>query len=379
MANIFQSLFDSIRLGLFNKEDNSIVGIDIGSSSVKVVQIKKEKGRAVLETYGELALGPYKNIEIGRSTSMSPEKTVEALTDLFREANITTKRAAISIPLKSSLISLIEIPAIDKAKINEMIPIEARKYIPVPIAEVVLDWWVIPKREQDIGFEPGTFQEPSYSKKKVETVEVLVVAIHKTTLEDYKVIASKMGFSMSDTFEIETFSAIRSVFGHDLSATAIIDVGGSSTRVVVVDYGIARMAHTINKGSQDITIALSKSLGIEFAKAEEIKRKVGAVGRVEGGDLLNIINPTLDYILFEASRIILGYQKKYSRSVGKVVLIGGGALLRGLPEIAAKSLEIEVKLGEPFKKLEAPAFLDPVLNEAGPSFAVAAGVALRDL
>lgn len=378
MANIFSSLFDSIRSGLFKKEDDSIVGIDIGSSSIKAIQFKKDKGRAVLETYGELALGPYKELEVGKATVLSTDKLVEALTDLFREANITTKRAAIAIPFKASLISLIELPLLDKAKLDEMIPIEARKYIPVPIAEVALDWWVIPKRESDIGAEPGTFEEPGYAKKKADTVEVLVVAIHKNTLEDYKTIASKMGLSIQP-FEIETFSAIRSVFGHDLSATAIIDVAASSTRVVVVDYGVARVVHTINRGSQDITLALSKSLGIDFAKAEEVKRKVGAIGKIEGGDLLNIINPTIEFILFEASRIILNYQKKYSRSIGKAILVGGGALLRGLPEIAAKSLEMEIKLGDPFKKLEAPAFLDPVLQEAGPSFAVAIGVALRDL
>jgi type IV pilus assembly protein PilM len=384
MVNIFSSLFDSLRSGLFKKEDDSIVGIDIGSSSIKAIQFKKDKGRAVLETYGELALGPYKELEVGRSTALSADKTVEALTDLFREANITTKRAAIAIPFKAALISLIEMPALDKAKLNEMIPIEARKYIPVPIAEVALDWWVIPKREGQIGDEPGTFEEANYSKKKADTVEVLVVAIHKNTLDDYKSIADKMGLAIQP-FEIETFSAIRSVFGHDLSATAIIDMGGNSTRIVIVDYGIARTVHTINKGSQDITIALSKSLGLDFAKAEELKRKVGAIGKVgsvtggQSSDLLNIVNPTIEYILFEASRIILNYQKKYSRSIGRAILVGGGSLLRGLPEIAAKSLEIEIKLGDPFKKLEAPAFLEPVLAEAGPSFSVAIGVALKDL
>ncbi len=377
MANIFSSLFDSIRSGLFKQESESIVGIDIGGASIKAIQFKKDKGKAVLETYGELALGPYKGLEIGKATNLSTEKMVEALNDLFSEANITTKRASIAIPFKSSLISLIELPALDKAKLDEMIPIEARKYIPVPINEVALDWWVIPKRESDISAEPGTFEEPAY-KKKTDTVEVLVVAIHKNTLEEYKTIADKLGLT-TNPFEIETFSAIRSVFGHDLTATAIIDMGASSTRVVIVDYGIARVVHTINKGAQDITLALANSLNIDFTKAEEIKRKVGAVGKVPGGDLLNIINPTIDYIMFEASRIILNYQKKYSRSISKAIMVGGGALLRGLPDIASKSLEIEVKLGDPFKKLEAPAFLEPVLQEAGPSFAVAIGVALRDL
>ena len=204
------------------------------------------------------------------------------------------------------------------------------------------------------------------------------MAIQKNILEDYKNVASKMGLDLKP-YEIETFSAIRSSAAHDLSATAIIDIGGSATRVVVVDYGVARVAHTINKGSQDITLALSKSLGMDFSKGEEVKRRAGVIGETTGGDVLNIINPTIEYILFEASRILLNYQKKYSRSISKVLLIGGGALLHGIADIATKSLEMEVKLGDPFKRLEAPVFLEPALREAGPTFAVAIGVALKDL
>ena len=86
-------------LSIFSRKSRSVLGIDIGTSAIKVVQIKKKRGRAVLETYGELALGPYSGIEIGRSTNLSTEKMVEALKDILRESKTTTVSAGVALPL----------------------------------------------------------------------------------------------------------------------------------------------------------------------------------------------------------------------------------------------------------------------------------------
>ena len=98
---------------LFSREGQSVLGIDIGPSSIKVVQLKKRKGRAVLETYGALALGPYGGTEVGRATHLPPEKIAEALVDLLREAKTSTKKCGLSIPMSSSLLVPIEVPTTD--------------------------------------------------------------------------------------------------------------------------------------------------------------------------------------------------------------------------------------------------------------------------
>src|SRR3569623_3854930 len=91
---------------LFSKEAKSVLGVDIGTSSIKVVQLRKEKGRVILETYGAISLGPYAGVEIGRATSLPADKNSEALKDVIREANLTTRDAAESIPYSNSLISI---------------------------------------------------------------------------------------------------------------------------------------------------------------------------------------------------------------------------------------------------------------------------------
>ncbi|MFA5023136.1 MAG: pilus assembly protein PilM, partial [Candidatus Paceibacterota bacterium] len=124
--------------GSLSKRPQSVVAIDLGISSVKLVQLRKEKGKAVLETYGELACGPYNDLAVGQATNLSVEKTVELLKDLFKEANVTTPVAIFSIPLRNSLIVSVEVPEQAQSNLAEVIPIEARKYVPVPISEVML-------------------------------------------------------------------------------------------------------------------------------------------------------------------------------------------------------------------------------------------------
>ena len=130
----------------FAKEDKSVLGIDIGSSSLKVVQLRKEHGRAVLETYGELALGPYSGGEVGQATNLSAEQITESLNDLLRESKVTATNCGVSIPFSRSLLTLVELPyRADPKEQETVIQLEARKYIPVAASEVQLDWFIVPK------------------------------------------------------------------------------------------------------------------------------------------------------------------------------------------------------------------------------------------
>lgn len=369
MALKLGKLFGGKKLDIFKKED-SIVGIDIGTSSIKVVQLKSKGGKAVLETYGEIALGPYHEdgLSVGQATNLSGDKLTEALSDLMTEANVTTKRASVSIPLKSSLLEVIELPSFKESQLEDIIPIEARKYIPVPISEVELDWWVIPK--SDIA---GIADEPEKTTEDgKEIIEVLIVAIHKDTISMYNDIVSNLGLS-SKAFEVETFSSIRSVLSRDLSPVAILDIGATTSKLTIVDYGIVKVSHTISTGSQDVTKAISTSSGVSFGVAEKKKREDGM--SVEGG----VASSAMNNVFYEANRIIGDFQKRKGRLVSKVILSGGGSLMKGLQALAQNNFESEVVFADPFRNTQAPEFLSGILEETGPSFSVAVGLALRGL
>lgn len=355
--------------GSFLSKEQSVLGIDIGSSSIKVVQLKKKKGKAILETYGELSLGPYAELSIGQATILSTEKTIEAMKDLFREANVTAKIAAVALPLRSSLLKVIELPSSKDEQINRMVPIEARKHIPVPISEVTLDWWAIPKKDFQTPemVSPDASGQPNMSSK----TEILLVAIHKAAVKKQQDVVAGMGLD-ARTYEIETFSSIRSVLSRDISAMAILDVGAGTSKLTIIDYGVVRVSHVINKGAQDVTVAIATASGIPFADAEKKKRKEGLAEQASAGSIL-------DYILFEANAVIEEYQKAHARLINKIVCTGGGAVMQGFVQIAQKHFQAEVTLGAPFTRIEAPAFLTDILTQAGPEFAVAIGLALHEL
>ncbi len=366
---------------LFNKPEISVAGIDIGSSAIKIVQLKKKNGQAILETYGELALGPYGGATIGQAVSLPIDKISQAIMDLMKEkeVNVTTKNAGLSIPFSSSLMSVIEMPDVSPKQLGVMVPLEARKYIPVPISEVMLDWSIIPKSDNRIEtVEPSALpsQTEGMVAKPLPKVDVLVVAIHNDTIARYQDIVTKSQLQAS-FFEIEIFSTMRAVLDESLQPVMIMDMGAASTKLYIVERGIVEASHTINRGSQDITSTISNSLGIPIERAEVMKREIGASG--EDKSLKDIIVLTLDYIFAEANHTLLTYEKKYNKAVSKVILVGGGASLKGLAPLAEANFKTKVFPGNPFGKVVAPTFLENILKETGPEFAVAIGLALRKL
>lgn len=376
MAGFLASIQDAVS-GLFSSDTGtSVLGVDVGSSSIKVVQLRKKRGAAVLETYGELSLGPYAGLEIGQATNLQAEKLAEALMDVMREANVTTTDAGFSIPFSSSLTSFIELPKVGPKQLEKMVPIEARKYIPVPISEVTLDWFEIP--EEQVRFFSGTESGDDEEAARKPRTHVLLVAIHNETIKKFQRIieAAKL---VASFFEIEIFSAVRAVLDQGTGPVLVIDMGAGTTKLYIVEYGIVRLSHVINKGSQDITLALSRSLSISIAKAERMKREFGLAGGGEQRPVVETSMLTLDYVFNEINRVLLSYQQKSHANIERVTLTGGGASLQGILPLAEKKLEAPVTLADPFAKTETPAFLGEVLEEAGPTFSVATGLALRKL
>lgn len=366
-------------LSIFGKKDQSVLGIDIGSSAIKIVQIKKKRGRIVLETYGELALGPYAGIEVGRATNLTPEKLAEALKDILREAKTTTLSAGVALPLSSSLISFVTLPQVDEKQLAEVVAIEARKYIPVPMNEVMLDWSIVPREDSFTNDDENPKNQKGIDNTKPppqQYQDILIVAILNEYINNYQTIMNKTEVKTS-FYEIELFSSIRGVLEQGINAVMIIDMGARITKLYIVERGILRSSHILDKGSQDITLALSKALSVSINEAENMKRVYGLTGGPEHKELTEIITVNLDYIFYEANATLLNYQKKYNRTISKVILTGGGVLIKGFVDLAKISFQTEVVYANPFGKVEIPAFLSTQLAIAGPEFSVAIGAALR--
>lgn len=374
MDNPLKGIFSNIQK-LVGGEEDSAVGIDIGSSTIKIVEIKRKGSKAILETYGAIALGPYDNVDAGRVTNLPAEKISEALVEVLKQSGVTTKSAAFSIPVQSSLIFTIDLPSVIKeGEMSNIVSTEARKYIPVPITEVSVDYFMLPKKEPSFSEMNGA-QVPTVPDNKIN---VLVVATQNDAVSKYRSIVSDSRLS-SSFFEIEIFSSIRANFEHELSPVLLIDFGASRTKLSVVEFGMVKSYHTIDRGGADITDSISKSLSIPFSEAEKMKREFGLFGNPTEKNLADIIKIHVDYMFSETNNVLLAYERKYSRIISKVIFTGGGSLLKGLPEVAANNFKAEIQIGHPFSKISTPAFLEKVLETVGPEFAVALGLALRKL
>jgi len=358
---------------------DSAVGVDIGSSSIKVVEIKNKNGKAILETYGAIALGPINALDSGAVTNLPVEKIVEALGEVMKQAGVSNTSVAFSIPVQSSLIFTIELPAqIKESEMTDIISTEARKYIPVPITEVSLDYFILPQKEASFEEMNQTNDSGDTSPKLVEKTNALVVATQNDAISKYRSIAHQSSLSAA-FFEIEIFSSIRANFEHELSPVLLIDFGASYTKLSIVEFGMVKSYHTIDRGGADITTSISTSLSIPFSEAEKMKKEFGLFGNPVEKTLADIIRIHVDYIFSETNGALLSYEKKYNRTISKIIFSGGGALLKGLREVAASNFQAEIEMGNPFSKVNAPAFLSKVLETMGPEFAVALGLALRKL
>ncbi|MFT7557471.1 MAG: type IV pilus assembly protein PilM [Planctomycetota bacterium] len=366
ITDLLSKVKKSSGLGRVDRTRN--IGIDIGASSIKVVQLRRDHGKIFLDTYGEIALGPYVDKEVGETVLLDVDIAAKAITDLVREANVTGNNGGFSIQSASSLIFVLHVPVMDKKDIEGVVLSEARKYIPIPMNEVSVDWWPLPQPEIMTRLagdeETGT--------------EVLIAAIRNERLHMYENI---MGQSpLRDTFfELEIFSTMRAVTKHELASIAIIDLGASGTRVAIMQYGVLKRFSTIKRGSYQITETIKKELAVSFPDAEQLKKEVGLQGTVENGqaEVSRITHTAVETIITEIKGSLLRYEKDYQKAVSKIILTGGGARMPGLLEYFQKEFTGEITLADPFSRAEAPDFLDQVLELSGPEFSVATGLALK--
>ncbi len=388
--SFLDNLLANFKKGALALDDSSqsVLGIDIGASSIKVVQIRKDKGKALLETYGQIYLAPYAKKEAGRVANLDDELIAQALLDLIKEANITSLDAGVSIPFTSAFSKVIKVPKVSNSQLAKVIPIEARKYVPMPLNEVSLNWVVIPE-QNTYNFLFNKEQEESVdeNRQKIDFTEVLLVAVHKDSISKTQSVIQKAGINAS-FYELGAFSAIRSILDFDILPNMLVDIAATNTKIYVVESGILRFSYLINFGSQHVTENISRALSVPFEKAERIKKEQGWIA-LDNQTLVNTgsdiqktnlaIESVLNRVFSEMNRVIINYEKRYGRTIKKIHFFGGGSNMPGFLDFANKKLSIDAVLADSFNKIVAPAFLEPVLKDIGTDFAISNGLALRKI
>ncbi|NIA11590.1 MAG: pilus assembly protein PilM [Nitrospiraceae bacterium] len=216
--------------------------------------------------------------------------------------------------------------------------------------------------------------------KKSKKVQILLVAISKEIAKRYAQIAKLAGLKVT-VLETESFSLARSLIksenGRNPDSVIIADIGSRTTNIIVISNGLVMKNHSVDTSGDEITRALSYGLGVDFDRAEFLKRNFGLECQgINGKKICEIAVPLADMIMEEIEKMMRYYSSKKGGQVKKIILTGGSANLKGLDNYFNKKLGLTVEKGNPWKGLSYPASLAPVLRGIAPSFSVAAGLAI---
>lgn len=359
------SLWNSVS-SLFTPSAKSVLGIDIGSSSIKITEVKNTGGKLVLQTYGEIALGPFEQKEIGQTTTLSSDQMAVALREILDKTHVTTNQAVLSVPASASLLFIAELPKGSETKLDEIIPNEARKYIPVPLNEVTLDWMLVP----DVYVSPDMSAQMAAAPK----TRVLVAATRNEALSAYTNILAQAHVTAL-SYELEVFAQVRSCIGRELSPVAIVDIGAAKTRVAIVHHGVVFTTQTLGRGAHALTESIARTLNLTFDKAEHLKRTEGVTGTHT--EVTGICKSFMDQLVTEISAVVTRYEKDYHHAVEKMILVGGGAQLPGLVSLMQSHLTMNIATSNAFNNLERPEILHDVLTGIDSSFAESIGLAMK--
>lgn len=337
-------------------------GIDIGSSSVKVVEIERTEEALILRTYGELQLGPYNEKELGMGVSLTKKQKVSAVVDVIREAQVGVKHGALAMPLSSSFLTVMPVTVGAGQELSSRITIEAKKYVPLPLADVTLDWSVL----------------NPVDKEKTSVEEVLLAAIENKALSEYQALLHEIGMT-GEPAEIEAFSTVRSLVKPKVSTSAIVDIGAKTAKLYIVRDGNLERIHRVATGGEMITKRTAELLQISFAEAEN-KKRAYQKSDPSARDLYNAMSSVIESPLQEFARLIQHYETRLGAPIDEIQCTGGVASSPYfVPYTKTLLAHEQVHLANPFTKVAYPAFMEDTLTAIAPSFSASMGAALRGL
>lgn len=348
-------------MGFLSKAKN-YVGLDIGSSTVKVVELKPAgKGGTILQGIAVEPLAPEVIVD---GSIMDSSAVIDAIQRAYEQAGATNSDLATSLSGHAVIIKKITLPRMSNAELDESINWEAEQYIPFDIEDVNLDYSVL----------------EGESISGAEYMDVLLVAVKKEKINDYTGVVTQAGKNPLRV-DIDTF-ALQHVYEQNYTPEndkiiALINIGASVMNINIIQEGVSSFWRDISMGGNQFTDAIQKDLGIGFEQAEELKKGEGDPGQVER--TAPVIQSVSQDVAAEIQKTLDFYRVTSSRDhVDKILLSGGGSKIRGLDTFLADTFNCEVEFLNPFSKIQIPPgkFSQEQISDVAPIVALAVGLAL---
>jgi type IV pilus assembly protein PilM len=383
-------------MSLFSSKPKSFLGVDLGAGGVKIVELRQEKKRPVLFTYGLTSqaqdvhrllagaqLAP-ENIKLEQKADIRAEKRAAPAVDasdarveeyaatikaVCRAAKTVSKTATGSLPVSAVFHSIVTMPKVDQKEFLGVLKAEVKKLLPYSIDDMVLDYQIL----------------ESFSTDKVK--KIMISAVPKSIVEFYSKVFRRAGLIL-ESLEPESAALERSLIGRDTAVTMLIDMGAERTNFFIIDQSVPITHHTIESGGNKINKLLVNALGVGEAEVAQIKHDLfkrslnSSTNTLDRqsfvATLMPIIDPMVKQIEYSFN-LYLNQTGNEQKRPEKIVLTGGAAMVPYLADHLADAFKIKCYLGDPWARTVYQDKLKPLLNEIGPRMSVCIGLALKNL
>lgn len=338
------------------------VGLDIGFSSIKVVALSHEGGQFKLISLGNI---PCPQPGMISDSTLDLEAVANSIKKLMAAAKIDQKEVIAALPESKVFTRVIDdLPYLTDNELASAIRYASEEFIPMPLADVNLNWQVLSRSD---------------GSKGAKTV-VFVIATPKNAVNKYIKVLNLAGLRPK-ALETEIIAVTRSLVGNNpfSPSTLIIQLGATTTDFATVSKGLIWLTRSISTGGMAFTRTLAQQLNFEIPQAEEYKKVYGLSEDQLEGKVFEALRPIADIIAGEAKRIIQAFQTKYVQNpIKRVVISGGGAKMPSLVVYLANNLGLEVQEADPWYLITKDKLLVNKLTQDAPSYSVAVGLALRE-
>ena len=358
---------------MFGFGKKRFLGIDIGSSSIKIAELVVKKNKPTLSNYTVVNI---ESLKQGSDGITFNENLAEYLKKIIDKGKFTKKNVYVSIPSFAGLITLIEYPAMPLDELGQSIEYEAQKYVPLPLSEVSFAWDVVGESVKD---QTELKQADQLEKKDTapagKKLQVLLAAAPKKNIEKYQNLMNQAGLSLN-AIEIESFSLVRCLVGKDPGKFVIVDIGARVCNIILVENGEIKINRNIDAGGSYITKEIAQNMNINEERAEIIK--------VSGEDILgsqsNLSLSTFGIIANEVKRVLLAYYKDVKNiSLNGIILAGGSANILNIDIYFSQAFGMKALIGDPLSRVECDENIKHKIGEIRARLAVSIGLALKGI
>lgn len=314
-------------------KDKPLFGLDIGFSSIKVMQIDTTEKQKRVVGYGT---SRFDSKAIKEGVIIDPESIAKVAFELFDNklvGDITTRRVALSVPAARTFTRIVTLPIISGADLVEAVKLETEQYVPVPIEELYVDHMVVSKNEKE--------------------QDILVVAIPKKIVDSYAQLTNLLGLELV-VVETTVGAAGRLFMEAEQSdmPSILIDLGSLSSDITIYDNSLV-ITGTVPGGGDSFTVAIAKKLGVTHDEAHVIKTKYGLGLSKKQKEITVGLDPILDQMVKEIKRMIRYYEERTGTKskIGQIVTMGGGANMPGLSEHLTNLIRLPVRMCDPWQHI----------------------------